>query len=81
MLMFGMIGYFMKKFGFPTAPVVLALVLTPLMEHALQQSLKMSHQNFSIFFTRPISLILLIIAGLSLFSPFIRYLFPKLKSF
>ncbi|MDO9210607.1 MAG: tripartite tricarboxylate transporter permease, partial [Deltaproteobacteria bacterium] len=55
MFVFGIIGYFMKKFGFPPAPVVLALVLTPLMENAMQQSLQMSHQNFSIFFTRPIS--------------------------
>lgn len=81
MLVFGFIGYFMKKFDFPPAPVVLALVLTPLMENALQQSLQMSHQDFSIFFTRPISLMLLIVAIISLFGPFARYLWAKAKSF
>lgn len=81
MLLFGIIGYFMKKFGFPPAPVVLALVLTPLMENALQQSLQMSHQDFSIFFTRPISLILLLIAIISIASPFARFVWAKAKSF
>jgi len=81
MLVFGIIGYFMKKFGFPPAPVVLALVLTPLMENSLQQSLQMSHQDFSIFFTRPISLILLIVAMISLFSPLARFIWAKAKSF
>jgi len=77
MLVFGIIGYFMKKFDFPPAPVVLALVLTPLLENALQQSLQMSHQDFSIFFTRPISLTLLVMAIVSLFSPFARHLWVR----
>jgi len=80
MLIFGIIGYFMKKFGFPAAPVVLALILTPLMENALQQSLQMSHQSLSIFFTRPISLGLLIVALISLASPLIRFLWGKARS-
>jgi putative tricarboxylic transport membrane protein len=50
------------------------------MENALQQSLQMSHQDPSIFFTRPISLTLLIVALVSLFSPFIRFLWTKVKS-
>jgi putative tricarboxylic transport membrane protein len=77
MLLFGVIGYFMNKFGFPAAPVILALILTPLMENAMQQSLQMSHQSVSIFFNRPISLTLLCVAGLSLFSPVFRYLWSK----
>jgi putative tricarboxylic transport membrane protein len=81
MFVFGIIGYFMKKFGFPPAPVVLALVLTPLMENAMQQSLQMSHQSFSIFFTRPISLGLLIVGMISLFGPFARLLWAKARSF
>ena len=81
MFMFGIIGYFVKKFDFPAAPIVLALVLTPLMENAMQQSLQMSHQSFSIFFTRPISLSLLIVGMISLFSPFARFLWAKARSF
>jgi putative tricarboxylic transport membrane protein len=80
MLLFGIIGYFMKKFGFPAAPVVLALILTPLMENALQQSLQMSHQDFTIFFTRPISLALLLLAIISLCSPLVKFLWVKAKS-
>jgi putative tricarboxylic transport membrane protein len=81
MLFFGIVGYFMKKFRFPAAPVVLALILTPLMENALQQSLQMSHQSISIFFKRPISLALLIVAMVSLLSPFARFIWAKAKSF
>jgi putative tricarboxylic transport membrane protein len=79
MLLFGIIGYFMKKLRFPAAPVVLALILTPLIENALQQSLQMSHQSISIFFTRPISLALLIVAMLSVFSPVVQFLWKKAK--
>ncbi|MGB9700140.1 MAG: tripartite tricarboxylate transporter permease [Thermodesulfobacteriota bacterium] len=79
MLIFGIIGYFMKKFGFPPAPVILALILTPLMENALQQSLQMSHGNFAIFFTRPISLILLTVAIISLFSSLVKFLLVTYK--
>lgn len=79
MLLFGIIGYFMKKFGFPPAPVILALILTPLMENALQQSLQMSHGNFAIFFTRPISLILLSVAILSLASSLLKFLLAAYK--
>ncbi len=79
MLLFGIIGFFMKKFGFPPAPVILALILTPLMENALQQSLQMSHGNFAIFFTRPISLALLTIAIISLSSSIVKFLLATYK--
>jgi putative tricarboxylic transport membrane protein len=52
--------------------VVLALVLTPLMETALQQSLQMSHGSFAIFFTRPIAAALVIIGLASLALPALR---------
>jgi putative tricarboxylic transport membrane protein len=72
MLIFGVVGYAMRKGGFPAAPVVLALVLTPLMETALQQSLQMSHGSFGIFFTRPIAATLVIIGLASLGLPAVR---------
>lgn len=72
MLVFGVIGYFMRKGGFPAAPVVLALVLTPLMETALQQSLQMAHGSFTIFFTRPIAAALVIFGLVSLALPGVR---------
>jgi putative tricarboxylic transport membrane protein len=56
MLFFGGVGYLMKKFNYEAAPLVLALVLGPMMENALRQSLIMSNGGMGIFFTRPISL-------------------------
>ncbi len=65
-LIFGVIGFFMRKLDFPSAPVVLALVLAPMVENALRQSLTISRGSIGIFFTRPISATLLILAVLSL---------------
>ena len=72
MLTFGVIGYAMRKWEFPAAPVVLALVLTPLMETALQQSLQMSHGSAAIFFSRPIAATLVVVGFASLILPAIR---------
>jgi len=68
MILFGVVGYVMKKFKYEGAPLILALVLSPLMENALRQSLILSHGSFGIFFTRPISLVLFMAAILSLAS-------------
>jgi putative tricarboxylic transport membrane protein len=68
MILFGVVGYVMKKFKYEGAPLILALVLSPLMENALRQSLILSHGSFGIFFTRPISLVLFVAAILSLAS-------------
>ena len=57
---FGVMGYFMKKFDMPPAPVVLSVVLGPMIERALRQSLAMSLGSYDIFFTRPISAVLLL---------------------
>lgn len=62
-LVFGVIGYLMERYKFPVAPVALAVILGPLAETSFRQSLIMSRGNPWVFFTRPISLILLIIAA------------------
>ncbi|HEX2827047.1 MAG TPA: tripartite tricarboxylate transporter permease [Burkholderiales bacterium] len=59
MLAFGVIGYVTLKMGFPQAPLLLALVLGGMLEVSLRQSLKMSHGDMSIFFTRPIAAVIL----------------------
>jgi putative tricarboxylic transport membrane protein len=75
MILFGVLGYLMRKFKYEAAPLVFALVLSSLIENAMRQSLLMSDGSFTIFFTRPISLIFMII-GLALFLlpmlPFIK---------
>jgi putative tricarboxylic transport membrane protein len=71
MLIFGIAGYLMKKFRYEGAPMVLALVLGPMMEEALRQSLIMSQGSFSIFVSSPISLGLLALAVLLVIIPII----------
>jgi putative tricarboxylic transport membrane protein len=55
MLIMGMIGYALKKFSFDPAPLVLGLVIAPIFEMSLRQSLIMSDGNWLIFATRPIA--------------------------
>jgi putative tricarboxylic transport membrane protein len=61
-LLFGIIGYVMRKFKFPMAPMVLASVLAQMLEASLSQSLLISQGSPAIFFTRPISLFFMILA-------------------
>ena len=61
----GVVGYLMRKLEYPTAPVVLALILSPMLEDALRQSLTISKGSIGIFVTRPISLTLLVLAVFS----------------
>ena len=68
MCVFGIIGYVMHLYEFPLAPVVIGLILGPIAERGLRQSLLISRGNWSIFFTRPLSAILLGFAILSLYS-------------
>ncbi len=57
-LVFGVLGYFFQKYGFPVIAVVLGMILGPIGERGFHQSLLMSKGSYLIFFTRPISLIL-----------------------
>jgi putative tricarboxylic transport membrane protein len=56
-------GYLLRKLGFETAPVVLGLVLAPMLEMTLRQSLAMSDAHYVIFVTRPIAAALLALAA------------------
>jgi putative tricarboxylic transport membrane protein len=66
---FGLFGYAMAKFGFPTAPLVLGFVLGDSMERAVRQSLTMSMGDPTILVERPISAVMLALAALILVSP------------
>jgi len=59
---FGALGYFCKKMDYPVAPLILALVLGPMTETALRQSLLQSDGSLMIFVSHPISLLLLVIS-------------------
>jgi putative tricarboxylic transport membrane protein len=64
MLGTGVLGYVLRKLDFETAPIVLGLVLAPMMELSLRQSLAMSAGNYTVFVTRPISATLLAVGVL-----------------
>jgi putative tricarboxylic transport membrane protein len=64
MWIFGIIGYFMKKYDIPAAPMVIALVLGPMLEYNLYRALALSLGDASTFFTRPISATLMAITVL-----------------
>ncbi len=66
-LIFGGIGYLMRKLGFPIAPMVLATVLAQMLETSLQQSLLISQGSPLIFFTRPIAAVFMVLALASIF--------------
>jgi putative tricarboxylic transport membrane protein len=77
MVVFGIIGYLMKKYAYEAAPMVMAMILSPLMENNLRQSLALSHGSFLIFFTRPLSAILMITAMALLILPTLPWLRAK----
>lgn len=79
MVLFGIIGFILEKYRFPLATIILGVVLGPLTESQFRRAIEMSSGDFSIFFTRPISLTLLIVSALMLFFPLISELFKKRK--
>jgi putative tricarboxylic transport membrane protein len=77
MLFFGVAGYFLRKFEYEPAPLVLAFVLGPLMETNLRQALIISDGGFGIFFSRPISAGCLLIALILILTAFVPAIMKK----
>jgi putative tricarboxylic transport membrane protein len=69
LVVFGLLGYVMRKTDFPTAPLVLAFVLGPLFEQAVRRSLIISQGSPSIFITRPWAVVFLIVTVLLTLGP------------
>jgi len=65
MFFFGILGYVMRKFDYPLAPLLIAFVLGPMLENALRQALIMSDGDIGIFISRPISLGFLLLTVLT----------------
>jgi len=78
---FGIVGYVFRKLDYPLSPVILALILGPMVERALRQSLLMSSGSIDIFFTRPICAVMLGLAVLTFFAPFIQRLVARRSIF
>ena len=65
----GIIAMFMRRFDFPTAPVVIGMILGPMAEQAMRQALTISQGDWSTFVTRPVSVCILILALIALVGP------------
>ncbi|WP_394214930.1 tripartite tricarboxylate transporter permease [Brachybacterium vulturis] len=65
----GVLGYFMKRYDFPAAPLVLGLVLGPMLERTLVQTSSMGHGNLLIVFERPLSAFFMVFAILAFIVP------------
>lgn len=77
---FGVVGYLMRKLDYPMAPAVLAIVLGPLAETSMRQSLLMSHGNFSIFFERAVAGPIMVVAIVLFLLPVIKMIKDRIKT-
>jgi putative tricarboxylic transport membrane protein len=77
MIVFGIIGYLMRKVGLEAPPLVLAFILGPRLEQGLRQSLMISEGSLSIFFTRPITIGCFIVVAVLFVLSFMNYAAKK----
>jgi len=81
MLFFGVLGYLMRKFEYEPAPLILAFVLSPMLEDAMRQSLVLSSGGMGIFVSSYISVTFLTLAALLLLSSILPALRKKREAF
>jgi len=79
MLLFGVVGYLLRKLDYPVAPAVLAIVLGPLAENSFRQSMLASQGDVSVFVQRPLSGMFIAIAVLLFVYPFISAWWRRYK--
>jgi putative tricarboxylic transport membrane protein len=72
MVIFGVVGYLMRKLDYPMAPAVLAVVLGPLAETSMRQSLMISEGSLMIFLNRPIAGSITVVAIVLLLLPLVK---------
>ena len=65
----GALGFLMRRFDFPTAPVIIGMILGPLAEQQFRRAMTISNGDWTVFFTHPLSLTLLSLAVLALLGP------------
>lgn len=79
MVMFGLGAYFLRILDYPLTPAVLAIVLGPIAEPKLRQSLLLSDGDFSIFLTRPIAGPITVLAIILILLPLVKLIYRKLR--
>jgi putative tricarboxylic transport membrane protein len=72
MLFFGVVGFFMRRYGFSVVPVIIGLILGELVEGTLRQSLVIFDGNWLMFLTRPIALTFFTLAIIALLFPLFK---------
>jgi putative tricarboxylic transport membrane protein len=77
MYIIGVVGFFMRRYDFPIAPMILGVILMPLLESQFRRALQISQGDLTIFITRPISAILLLTAVAALLLPYLPRLFGR----
>ena len=80
MIALGILGYLMRKTGFPLAPVILGVVLGPLMERNLRRALNLSQGDWGYLFSSPIAITIWVLAVVSLFLPLLLARFVRLPT-
>jgi putative tricarboxylic transport membrane protein len=80
MIIFAILGFFMEKYNYPLAPLILGVVLGPIAEQNLRQAMIISGNNPMVLVSTPISAILIALSVLSLFSPQLRMLWVKIRT-
>jgi putative tricarboxylic transport membrane protein len=81
MLVFGLVGFILREMEYPMAPLVLGIILGKILDENLRRALVLSDGSFTPFFTRPISLVMVIVIGLVIISrlPFIQKMIQSVK--
>lgn len=77
---FGTLGYFMTKFDIPQPPLLLAMILSPIAETNFRRALSISQNDYSIFYTRPVTCIILLVSLLIVCNPIISKIFKSIKA-
>ncbi|WP_244274674.1 tripartite tricarboxylate transporter permease [Labrenzia sp. OB1] len=74
MVVFGILGFFMRRFGYPMAPLVLGIILGDLLDKNLRRGLTLSDGDISPFFTRPLCMIFVALIAFTILAgiPFVR---------
>jgi len=80
MLAAGVLGFLFRRYGFSPAPLIMGLVLGKMVEETLKQSLLIFDQNWLLFFSRPIVVVLFLITALGLALPLIARTWRRLSA-
>ena len=78
-LISGVVGYFMRMYGFSVVPLAIALILGGMLEQRLGQSMVMLDEKWWLMLTRPLSLLFFILTALALFGPTVWRLLKRAK--